>query len=67
MGPIEHAVCQIAFKIEKKYQENNSKIIRKTQRFKCSSSFHSLLKSWSKSKFDKAIFERFFWSSKKDD
>ena len=25
MGPIEHAVCQIAFKIEKKYQDNEFK------------------------------------------
>lgn len=23
MGPIEHAVCQIAFKIEKNYQDND--------------------------------------------
>ena len=25
MGPIEHAVCQIAFKIDKKYQDNEFK------------------------------------------
>jgi hypothetical protein len=25
MGPIEHAVCQIAFKIEKKYQDKEFK------------------------------------------
>ena len=25
MGPIEHAVCQIAFKIEKKYQDSEFK------------------------------------------
>ena len=25
MGPIEHAVCQVAFKIEKKYQDNEFK------------------------------------------
>jgi hypothetical protein len=25
MGPIEHAICQIAFKIEKKYQDNDFK------------------------------------------
>ena len=25
MGPIEHAICQIAFKIEKKYQDSDFK------------------------------------------
>jgi hypothetical protein len=25
MGPIEHDICQIAFKIEKKYQDNDFK------------------------------------------
>ena len=37
MGPIEHAVCQIAFKIEKKYQDNEFK----EQVLSIASSIHS--------------------------
>lgn len=38
MGPIEHAVCQIAFKIEKKYQDNKFK----DQVLSIASSIHGL-------------------------
>ena len=38
MGPIERAVCQIAFKIEKKYQDNEFK----DQVLSIASSIHSV-------------------------
>ena len=38
MGPIEHAVCQVAFKIGKKYQDNEFK----DQVLSIASSIHSV-------------------------
>ncbi len=54
MGPIEHAVCQIAFKIEKKYQDNEFK----DQVLSIASSIHSVeiaRKDWETNKDLKII------------
>ena len=54
MGPIEHAVCQIAFKIEKKYQDNEFK----DQGLSIASSIHSVeiaRKDWETNKDLKII------------
>ena len=56
MGPIENAVCQIAFKIEKKYQDNDFK----DQVLSIASSIHSVEiapKDWETNK-DLKLIER---------
>lgn len=56
MGPIEHAVCQIAFKIEKKYQDTEFK----DQVLSIASSIHNVEippKDWETNK-DLRLIER---------
>ena len=55
MGPIEHAVCQVAFKIGKKYQDNEFKY----QVLSIASSIHSVEiapKDWETNNDLKLIF-----------
>jgi len=56
VGPIEHAVCQIAFKIEKKYQDSEFK----DQVLSIASSIHNVEippKDWATNK-DLKLIER---------